>query len=198
MNQLTDYMQISELCFGRHRIYLAHVTSMVLLFHIIDVQKPRAMLVVFVVCHTDARIPRDHMIVHGQYGWLLEMYPRHLRIARTKRNDRSVQCSVVHTIRRCVGCQPSSSYVHFSAVRHVIVFPLGAWLLIFYRLPCPDTCFGILFSRKNLFVHFKWCDVYDESVECRTTAQCSTEPHRAGMTCCTCGSCVVLPISRSK
>lgn len=84
MNQLTDYMQISELCFGRYGIYLAHVTSMVLLFHIIDVQKPCAMLVVFVVCHTDARIPRDHMIVHGQYGWLLEMYPRHLRMEGRK------------------------------------------------------------------------------------------------------------------
>lgn len=82
MNQLTDYMQIAKLCFGRNRIYLAHVPSMILFFHIIDVQKPCAMLVVFVVCHTDARISRDHMIMYGQYGRLLEMYPRHLHEKR--------------------------------------------------------------------------------------------------------------------
>lgn len=68
MNQLTDYMQISKLCFGRHRIYLAHVSSMILFFHIINVQKPCTMLVVFVVRHTDAWISRDHMIMYGQYG----------------------------------------------------------------------------------------------------------------------------------
>lgn len=80
MNQLTDYMQIPKLRFGRHRIYLAHVTSVILFFHIIDVQEPCAMLVVFVVCHTNTWIPRNHMIMYSQYGRLLEMYPRHLRM----------------------------------------------------------------------------------------------------------------------
>lgn len=72
---LTDDVQVSDLSFGRDRVYLAHVTASVFLLYIIYVQEPRA---VFVVRHGDSRISSDHVAVHSQYGRLFEMHPSHL------------------------------------------------------------------------------------------------------------------------
>lgn len=82
----TDNMQIAELRFGRHRIYLTHISSFVLFVYIVDVQIPRLMFIVFVVGDADARITRYHMIVHCQYGRLFEMHPGYLQIL-AKRNN---------------------------------------------------------------------------------------------------------------
>lgn len=71
-------MQISELGFRRHRINLAHVPSLILFVDIIYVQIPRSMFVVFVMGHTDPRIPCDHMIMHRQYGRLFKVHPCYL------------------------------------------------------------------------------------------------------------------------
>lgn len=65
---LTDNVHIAELRLGGDGVDLAHVAAVVLLLDVADVQEPRFVLVVLVVCDTDARIPRDHMIVHGQDG----------------------------------------------------------------------------------------------------------------------------------
>ena len=54
-------MEVPELSLGRDCIDLAHVTALVLLLDVADVQEPRA---VFVVRHRDPGIPRDHVIVH--------------------------------------------------------------------------------------------------------------------------------------
>lgn len=72
-------MQIAELRLRRDRIYLAHIPALVLLLDVVDVQKPGPMLIVLVVRHADPRIPRYHMVVHRQYGRLLEVHPRHLQ-----------------------------------------------------------------------------------------------------------------------
>jgi hypothetical protein len=48
---LTDNMQIPELGFRRHRVYLTHVSSLVLLLHIRNVQEPGFVLIVLVMCH---------------------------------------------------------------------------------------------------------------------------------------------------
>jgi len=42
-------------------------------------QIPRAMAVVLVVRDTDSRVARDHVIVHGQDGGLLEVHPGDLK-----------------------------------------------------------------------------------------------------------------------
>jgi len=47
--------------------------------HIVYVQIPRAVPVVLVVRDTDARIARDHVIVNGQDGGLLEVHPGDLK-----------------------------------------------------------------------------------------------------------------------
>lgn len=73
-------MEISELRFRRHGIDLAHVSTSVLLLHVVDVQKPRFVFVVLVMRDAYSRISGDHVIVHGQNGRLLEMDPGHLLI----------------------------------------------------------------------------------------------------------------------
>lgn len=73
-------MQIAELRFCRHCINLAHVPAFVLLVHVVDVQIPRPLLVVFVVRDTDPWIAGDDVIVHRQNGRLFEMHPRNLQI----------------------------------------------------------------------------------------------------------------------
>lgn len=72
-------MEITELRFGRHRIYLTHVASLVLLLDIGDVQKPCFVLIMFIVRYTNARISRDNMVMHRQYGGLLEVHPGDLK-----------------------------------------------------------------------------------------------------------------------
>lgn len=76
---LTDNMQIPELGFGCHCVYLTHVSSLVLLLHIGDVQEPGFVLIVLVMCHWDSRIPSNYVIMHSQYCRLLEVHPSHLQ-----------------------------------------------------------------------------------------------------------------------
>jgi hypothetical protein len=76
---LTDNMQIPELGFGLNSVYLTHVSTLVLLLHVRNVQEPGFVLIVLVMCHRDARIPRNYMIMHSQYCRLLEVHPRHLQ-----------------------------------------------------------------------------------------------------------------------
>lgn len=83
-------MQITELCLRCDGVYLAHVASAILLLDVVDVEEPCAMLVVFIVCHTDAWVPGDHVIVYGQYCRLLVVDPRHLR-KRNERGDEKVR-----------------------------------------------------------------------------------------------------------
>lgn len=75
---LTHNMKITELRFCRHRIDLTHVSALVLLLHVGDVQEPRFVLVVLVVGNADARISRDDVIMHRQYGRLFEVHPCYL------------------------------------------------------------------------------------------------------------------------
>lgn len=75
-SRLTDNMQVSELRLGRSRVDLTHVATLVLFVYWGDVQEPRAVLV---VRNADARVARDHVVVHRQDGRLLEVHPRHLR-----------------------------------------------------------------------------------------------------------------------
>lgn len=81
---LTYYFDKAILGFGRHRVDLTHVPSHVLLLHVVDMQKPSAMLVVLIVRHANPRIARYHMIVHRQNGRLLKVHPRHLQEAKDK------------------------------------------------------------------------------------------------------------------
>lgn len=71
-------MKVAELGLGLHGVDLAHVPALVLLLHVVDVQKPRPVLV---VRHRDARIPGDDVVVHSQDGRLLEVHPRNLQHA---------------------------------------------------------------------------------------------------------------------
>lgn len=81
---LTDNMQIPELGFGLNSVYLTHVSTLVLLLHVRNVQEPGFVLIVLVMCHWDARIPRNYMIMHSQYSRLLEVHPRHLQWSRMR------------------------------------------------------------------------------------------------------------------
>lgn len=71
-------MHVAELRLGVNGVDLAHVTALVLLVHVLDVQIPGAALVVLVVRDADARITRYHVIVHGQNCRLLEVHPGNL------------------------------------------------------------------------------------------------------------------------
>jgi hypothetical protein len=71
-------MKVSELRLGLNGVDLAHVPALVLLLHVVDVQKPRPVLV---VRHRDARIPGDDMVVHSQDCRLLKVHPRNLQHA---------------------------------------------------------------------------------------------------------------------
>lgn len=84
---LTDNMQIPELGFGCHRVYLTHVSALVLLLHVCNVQKPGFVLIVLVMCHGDSRVPRNYMIMHSQYCRLLEVHPRHLQLSQEDQID---------------------------------------------------------------------------------------------------------------
>lgn len=86
-------MQIAELRFCRHRIYLTHISSFVLLMYIIYVEIPCFVFVMFVMGHTDPWIPCYHMIVHGQYGWLFEVHPGHL-FEEMKRKLMIMRCNL--------------------------------------------------------------------------------------------------------
>lgn len=68
-------MKITELGLGRNRIDLAHVSALVLLLDVGDMQKPGFVLVVLIVRHADPGIPGDDVVVHGQDGRLLEVHP---------------------------------------------------------------------------------------------------------------------------
>lgn len=69
-------MKVSKLRLRRDRVDLAHVPPLVLLLDVVDVQKPRAVLV---VRYGDPRVPGDHVTVHRQDGRLLEVHPRNLQ-----------------------------------------------------------------------------------------------------------------------
>ena len=71
-------MKVSKLRLGLNGVDLAHVPALVLLLHVVDVQKPRPVLV---VRHRDARIPGDDMVVHSQDCRLLKVHPRNLQHA---------------------------------------------------------------------------------------------------------------------
>lgn len=75
-------MQIPELGFGCHRVYLTHVSALVLLLHVCNVQKPGFVLIVLVMCHRDSRVPCNYVIMHSQYCRLLEVHPRHLQLSQ--------------------------------------------------------------------------------------------------------------------
>lgn len=81
---LTDNFDKAILGFGRHRVDLAHIPTHILLLYVVDVQKPGAMLIVFVVRYTNPRISRYHMIMHRQNGRLLKVHPRHLQLGKNK------------------------------------------------------------------------------------------------------------------
>lgn len=72
-------MEVAELRLGLHGVDLAHVPALVFLLHVVDVQKPRSVLV---VRHRDTRIPGDDVVVHSQDGRLLEVHPRNLQHMR--------------------------------------------------------------------------------------------------------------------
>lgn len=76
MAVLTDDVQVSDLSFGRDRIYLTHISAPVFLLQVVYVQEPRA---VFVVGHGDSRVSSDDVIVDREYGGLFEVHPGHLR-----------------------------------------------------------------------------------------------------------------------
>lgn len=75
-NTLTHYVQISELGLGGNSVDLAHIAALVFLLDVADVKEPSAM---FVMCHRNTGIPRDHVVVHRQYRRLLEVHPRNLQ-----------------------------------------------------------------------------------------------------------------------
>lgn len=64
--QLTNDMNVSELCFCGDSVDLAHVTSVVFFFDIVYMKEPCTMLIMFIVCNTDPWISGDYMIVYGQ------------------------------------------------------------------------------------------------------------------------------------
>lgn len=72
-------MKITKLGLGRNRIDLAHVSALVLLLDVGNVQKPGFVLVVLIVRHADPGIPGDNVVVHGQDGRLLEVHPCDLK-----------------------------------------------------------------------------------------------------------------------
>lgn len=79
-HQLTNDVYISELCFSRHRVDLTHVSAVIFLFDVVYMEKPGSMLIMFIVCYADPWVSSDYMIMNGQNGRLLEMYPRNLQI----------------------------------------------------------------------------------------------------------------------
>jgi hypothetical protein len=46
---------------------------------------------VFVMCHGDAGVPRNHVVVHRQYCRLLEVHPRHLK------TKHKIHCPLLHS-----------------------------------------------------------------------------------------------------
>ncbi len=66
---------------GQHgvRVDLAHVVSLVLLLHVLDVEAPR---VVLVVCDGEARDAGDHLVVDRQDHLTVQVDEGHLREMR--------------------------------------------------------------------------------------------------------------------
>lgn len=58
-------MQISKLCLRGDCVDLAHVASFILLLNVWYVKEPCAMLIVFIMRHTDARISGYYMIMYS-------------------------------------------------------------------------------------------------------------------------------------
>jgi len=58
-------MEVSELRLRLHGVDLTHVPAFVFLLHVVDVQKPRPVLI---MRHGDARIPGDDVVVNSQDG----------------------------------------------------------------------------------------------------------------------------------
>lgn len=73
---LTYNMQVTKLGLRSDRVDLTHVSALIFLLHITNVQKPCSMLI---VRHTDTGIPCNHVIVNSQNGRLLKMHPCHLQ-----------------------------------------------------------------------------------------------------------------------
>lgn len=92
-HQLTDNMNISELCFGCDRVDLAHVSSMIFFLDIVYMKKPCSMLIMFIMRYWDPWIPSDYMIVNGQNCWLFEMYPGNLQKSQQKKTKISINDS---------------------------------------------------------------------------------------------------------
>lgn len=82
--RLTDDMNISKLCFCCDRVDLTHVSSVIFFFDIVYMQKPCSMLIVLIMCYTNARISSDYMIVNGQDCTLFKMDPCHLHEIQSK------------------------------------------------------------------------------------------------------------------
>jgi hypothetical protein len=75
-------MQIPELSFCRHRVYLTHVSALVFFLHVCNVQEPGFVLIVLVMCHGNSWISSNYVIMYSQYCWLLEVHPSHLEMRR--------------------------------------------------------------------------------------------------------------------
>lgn len=71
----TYNMKVPKLCLGGDRIDLAHISPLILLLYVGDVEEPRAVLV---VRDWDARVSGDHVTVNSQDGGLLKVHPRYL------------------------------------------------------------------------------------------------------------------------
>lgn len=75
----TNNMHISELCLRCDCVDLAHVASLIFLLHIVYMQVPGPVFVVFVVRNADARISRYHVVMNCQDCRLLKVHPRYLQ-----------------------------------------------------------------------------------------------------------------------
>lgn len=58
-------MQVTELSFCSDGIDLAHISTSILFFHIVDVQEPSFMFIMFIMSDTNSWIPCNHMIMNG-------------------------------------------------------------------------------------------------------------------------------------
>jgi len=83
------HVDAADLLLHHAGVDLTHVAAAVRLFHLPDVQIPRALVV---LRHRDARVVRHHLGVKRQDGLVLGAHPTHLRI----------EMDTVFTSRGCI------------------------------------------------------------------------------------------------
>lgn len=88
---LTNDVYVSELGLCSHSIDLAHVSALVLLLHVRNMQEPGLVFIMLIMCHRYSWISSNYMIMYSQYCWLLEMHPSDLQ--RKRKNKRTMRVS---------------------------------------------------------------------------------------------------------